>query len=67
MMVLLDDATVMRNHDATLARETERRIFVEAYQSLGQTISATIEAFADKFHVNAVDAEGSVKEYWKEA
>ena len=67
MMVLFDDATVMRNHDATLVRETERRTFVETYKSLNQTIAETVKAFMAKFHVSQDLAERDVKEYWKES
>lgn len=66
MMMLFDDETVMRNHDASLVRATERRTFVETYQSLGQSISNTIKAFIAKFQVSEKDAEENVKEYWKD-
>ncbi|MBO5534081.1 MAG: hypothetical protein J6B53_01590 [Clostridia bacterium] len=65
MRMLFDDETVMRNHDTSLVRATERRTFVETYQSLGQSISNTIKAFIAKFQVSEKDAEENVKEYWK--
>ena len=66
LMMMFADETVMRNHDASLVRATERRTFVETYQSLGQSISNTIKAFIAKFQVSEKDAEENVKEYWKD-
>ncbi|MBR0080287.1 MAG: hypothetical protein IJP69_07945 [Synergistaceae bacterium] len=51
--------------EAGLIEEAERKIFVETYQTLGQTLSETMKAFATRFHKDEHDAEELVKKYWK--
>jgi hypothetical protein len=48
-------------------QESNKRTFVEAAQRFGQTITATITAFIEQFHVSRQDAELTVKKYWKNA
>lgn len=46
-------------------QELKKRTFVEAAQKFGQTITTTIAAFIEEFHVSRDDAELSVNKYWK--
>lgn len=48
-------------------QESNKRTFVEAAQRFGQTITATITAFVEQFHVSRQDAELTVNKYWKKA
>ena len=65
MMTLFDQETIMRNHDLSLVRNTERRMFVETAQQFGQTLADTTKAFISRFHVDKEVAEKDIKEYWK--
>ena len=48
-------------------QESNKRTFVEAAQRFGQTLTATIAAFTEQFHVSEDDAKKTVQKYWKEA
>ena len=65
MEFIFDQETIMRNHDLSLVRNTERRMFVEAAQKFGHTLAETIKAFVEQFHVDKEVAEKDIKEYWK--
>lgn len=60
-----NDISDSTSADKALIEDTEKRIFVEIYQSLEQTIDKTIEAFAIKFHKNEHDAEMYVRQHWQ--
>lgn len=65
MKLLFDQETIMRNHDASLIRDTSRRVFVEAAQRFGQSLNDTLKAFIDEFKVDEETAKKDVEEYWK--
>lgn len=65
MEFIFDQETIMRNHDLSLVRNTERRMFVETAQQFGQTLADTTKAFISRFHVDKEVAEKDIKEYWK--
>lgn len=65
MKLLFDEETLMRNHDISLVRNTERRMFVEMSQEFGKTLTDTLNAFIKRFKVDEETAKVDVAEYWK--
>lgn len=65
MKLLFDEETMMRNHDISLIRNTERRMFVNVYQDLGHSLADTTRAFINKFKVGEETAREDIAEYWK--
>ena len=65
MKLLFDQETIMRNHEASLVRDTEMRMFVEMSQEFGKTLADTLKAFIQRFKVEEETAREDVAEYWK--
>lgn len=65
MNLLFDQETIMRNHEISLIRETERRVFISTCQRFGQTLAETVRAFIDEFKVDEETAREDIAEYWK--
>ena len=45
-------------------QELNKKTFVEAAQRFGQTVTATVDAFVERFNVSRADAELEVNKYW---
>ncbi len=65
MKFLFGQETIMRNHEASLVRDTSMRVFLETAQRFGQTLAETVRAFIDEFKVDEETAKEDVAEYWK--
>lgn len=65
MKFLFGQETIMRNHEASLVRDTSMRVFINTYQKLDQSLANTLKAFIDEFKVDEKNAKEDVAEYWE--
>lgn len=69
MMILFDEETIRRNHEASVAREYEEvgiKNLIELCQSMGGSRSDAVENVINRYHRSKDAAVEIVQKYWKE-
>jgi hypothetical protein len=66
MMTLYDEEQIMKNHDATLVRETAISSMVRMCKRMGGTVTEAIQAVVEDCGYSEAMSTELVQKYWNE-